>query len=311
MRQSKKEARLSLYKHGNDRCPICLSTFAERDVEEGIDVTLEHVPPKSVAPKASLGICLTCADCNNRSGRGIDQAAAMLMERQKARIDIQGIPHTAYFGQDGNIKIRGRAEMPEEFYMRALKDGERFEMSFTRPKTRYANVSWLKAAYLTVFSLLGKSGYMYAEGSAIRQVREQILEPDKDIIRNYALESENPCGPDGVLLNRKKHPCWAVKMNKCIVLLPSSEDDSFYRSNKVFVADRGELGDGPLFYPSKFGKNIAASVGVNDSNSLEKAVGSDLFGRNGEISCGEKSFPFVVVDYNRGFVSVLFTSWLN
>ena len=311
MRLSNKEARLSLYKHGNDRCPICLSTFTERDVVEGIVVTLEHVPPKSVAPNASLGMCLTCTDCNNRSGRGIDQAAARLMGKQKARLDIQGIPHTAYFGQDGTIKIRGRAEMTEEFYMKALKAGERFEVSYKRPQTRYANVSWLKAAYLSVFSLLGACGYMYAEGSAIRQVREQIQEPDKDIIRNYALESENPCGPDGVLLNRKKHPCWAVKMNKCIVLLPGSEDDSFYRLNKVFVDDKGELGDGPLFYPSKFGKNNAAFVEISDANAFEKYMGSGLFGRNGEYSIGETKVPFVIADYNRHLISILITSWLN
>lgn len=311
MSRSKKKARLSLYERGNDRCPICLSKFSERDVEEGITVTLEHVPPRSVAPEISLGMCLTCVDCNNDADGGVDQAAAKLTGRQKARVDIQGFPHTAYFGQDGSIKIRGRPEISEESFVKAFEAGETFNVSYHRPQIRYANVSWLKSAYLTVFSLLGRCGYIYAEGSAIRQVREQILKPTEDIICNYAMKTENQGGPDGVLMNRKKRPCWAVKMGQYVVLLPSSRDDSFYSLTKVFGEGNGELGDGPLFFPSKFGKNIATSVEIRDADGVEKAVGADLFGRNGEISSGGKSFPFVVVDYNRQYVSVLFTSWLN
>ncbi len=306
-----RKARLSLFKQGNDRCPICLSTFTERDVEEGISATIEHVPPKSVAPKLSLGMCLTCVDCNSSSGCGVDQAAAILRKQQKARIDIHGVPHTLYIGQEGSLKIRGRADVPEEFYIKAFKVGGTFQVSYKRPESRYANVSWLKSAYLTVFSLLGKCGYIYAEGSAIRQIREQILKPDRDIICDFALKTEISSGPNGVVMNKKKHPCWAVKMEDCVVLLPCSRDDSFYRLNKDFVADKGELGDGPLFFPSKFGNNNAAFVEIGDANSIEKAIGSDLFARNGEFSIGERKVPFVVADYNREYVSVLLTSWLN
>ena len=80
----------------------------------------------------------------------------------------------------------------------------RFEMSFSRPQSRYTNVSWLKSAYLSVFSLLGTCGYIFAESSAIRRVREQILKPESDVICDYAftIDSQNP--EYGVLMNKKE-----------------------------------------------------------------------------------------------------------
>ena len=311
VRSSPKKTRLSLYKRGNDRCPICLSTFTERDVEEGITATLEHVPPKSVAPEKSIGMCLTCTDCNSRSGRGIDQAAARQIGTQKARVDIRGIPHTAYITRNGPIKIRGRAELPEEFYKNALKADEQFEMSFSRPQSRYANVSWLKSAYLSVFSLLGTCGYIFAESSAIRQVRKQILKPESDVISHYAftIDSQNP--EYGVLMNKRKFPCWAVMMGNCVVFLPCSGDDSLYDYTSGLVDGKGEFGDGPLFYLSKFGRNKAVAVGVNDTEGLEGKVGSDLFGRNGVYGNGDKEIPFVVADYNRQYISVILTMGLK
>ncbi len=311
VRSNPKEARLSLYKRGNDRCPICLSTFTERDVEEGITATLEHVPPKSVAQERSRGMCLTCTDCNSRSGRGIDQAAARLMGPQKARVDIRGIPHTAYFTRNGPIKIHGRAGIPEEFYMNAFKADELFDMSFGRPQSRYANVSWLKSAYLSVFSLLGTCGYIFAESTAIRQVRKQILEPELDVVSHYAftIDSRNP--EYGVLMNKRKFPCWAVMMGNCVVLLPCSGDDSLYDNTSGLVDGKGEFGDGPLFYLSKFGRNKAVAVGVNDTEGLERKVGSELFGRKGVYGLGGKEIPFVVADYNRQCISVILTLGLK
>ena len=288
-----------------------MSAFTEKDVEEGITATLEHVPPKSVVPERSLGMCLTCTDCNSGSGRGVDQAAASLMGPQKARVDIRGIPHTAYITRNGPIKIRGRAELPEQFYMNTLKADERFDMSFSRPQSRFANVSWLKSAYLSVFSLLGTCGYIFAESSAIRQVRKQILEPESDVVNHYAftIDSQNP--EYGVLMNKRKFPCWAVMMGICVVLLPCSGDDSLYDKTSGLVDGKGEFGDGPLFYLSKFGRNKAVAVGVNDTEGLERKVGSDLFGRNGVYGSGDKEIPFVVADYNRQYISVILTMGLK
>ena len=311
VRSSLKKTRLSLYRRGNDRCPICLSTFTERDVEEGITATLEHVPPKSVAPKISLGMCLTCTDCNSDSGRGIDQAVGTLMGPQKARVDIRGIPHTAYITRNGPIKIQGRAELPEEFYMNTLKADEQFDMSFTRPQTRYASVSWLKSAYLSVFSLLGTCGYMFAESSAIRQVRKQILEPESDVIDHYAFMIDSQSPEYGILMNQRKYPCWAVMMGNCVVLLPCNGGDSLYDKTSGLADGKGEIGDGPLFYLSKFGRNKAVAVGVHDTEGLEKKVGSDLFGRNGVYGTGDREIPFVVADYNRQCISVILTMGLN
>ena len=172
-------------------------------------------------------------------------------------------------------------------------------MAISQPDPRFANVSWLKAAYLSVFSLLGKCGYVYAEGSAVRQVREQILRPEKDIIGNYAMTSLSKNEKSGILLNRKKRPCWVVMMGECVVLLPSSRDNSFYNNTELITDGECVVGDGPFCFPIKFGKKKVTSVEICDADSLEKAVGSDLFGRTGEISEGDRCLSFVVVDYNR------------
>lgn len=252
-------------------------------------------------------MCMTCTDCNSRSGRGIDQAVARLMVTQKARVDIRGIPHTAYITRNGPIKIQGRAGIPEEFYMNAFKADELFNMSFSRPQSRYANVSWLKSAYLSVFSLLGTCGYIFAESSAIRQVRKQILEPESDVISHYAFTIDSQSPEYGVLMNKRKFPCWAVMMGNCVVLLPCGGDDSLYDKTSELADGKGEFGNGPLFFLSKFGRNKAVAVGIHDAEGLEKDVGSDLFGRNGVYGFGDKEIPFVVADYNRQCISVILT----
>ena len=45
-------------------------------------------------------------------------------------------------------------------------------------------VSMLKSAYLMVFSLMGANGYAFAENIGLQPVREQIMNPDKKILKD-------------------------------------------------------------------------------------------------------------------------------
>ena len=71
--------RSRLFDRGNTKCPICLTAFADIEVERGRKVTLEHAPPKAMGGQVA---CLTCSRCNN-AGSVLDRAAA----REKQAID--------------------------------------------------------------------------------------------------------------------------------------------------------------------------------------------------------------------------------
>ena len=80
-RKSGERVRLGLYRAGNLKCPICLTSFTEEEAKAGETVTLEHVPPKALGGSV---LCLTCAPCNAGAGGSLDQAAAT-MNREMTR----------------------------------------------------------------------------------------------------------------------------------------------------------------------------------------------------------------------------------
>ena len=100
-RTSLREQRLHLFERGNDRCPICLAPFTERDVEQGEAVTLEHVPPRSFKA-GGIAMCLTCADCNNSASR-VEQAAV------EAR--TEGANRHAGAPDPDRVRVDGRKRM--------------------------------------------------------------------------------------------------------------------------------------------------------------------------------------------------------
>ena len=266
--------RLRLFELGNDKCPICLTGFTEVGVREGKTVTLEDVPPKSFNADG-FAMCLTCADCNNNASRVEKLAAEMDRAPEqgwKAQLtmDKGGIPpQTVYVtgdgpienirkyldvGGTGPIKVRSKGlRVSEEEFSRALLRPDqtlRLQYSFDE---RYASVAWLKAAYLSVFSLLGKYGYRYAQGEAIEQVRGQIMEPSKEIVRQFHFAAPPEWQhEDGAAISLRQRPCWVVKMGNCLVLLPRGWDTSFYEWMESTASGEGKLtlGGGPLWYPT-------------------------------------------------------------
>lgn len=315
-RKSIKQQRLHLFEQGNIKCPICLAPFTERDVERGEAVTLEHVPPRAFKV-GGIAMCLTCADCNNSASR-TEQVAVEARREPKVSIDMPGLPtQTGRLSIDasGIIDIRLSAlRSSREAISEVLRSHRLFTLTYRDPKLRYASVPWLKAAYLSVFSLLGVHGYRYAEGKAIERVRQQIMKPEDEIIRHFTFMA--PAGwqeRDGIAMNRNQTPCWAVKMGDCIVLLPRSWDKSFYEWTGSLPSPNGKItiGDGPLWYPTKFGHRRVATFTLPEGDSPGQVLGEDLFGMKGRVTQGNKVTPFVFADYRDQEVTVIISVGLR
>ena len=316
--RSYKQKRLRLFKQGNDRCPICLTSFTRQDVELGEVATLEHVPPKSFKI-GSTAMCLTCSDCNNSAGR-TEHAAVEARREPKARIEAPGFPiQTGRASVDASgsvISIRmSKSQASRDAIIKMMDSPQpQIKAVFRVPNLRYVSVPWLKAAYLSVFSLLGVHGYRYAEGEAIERVRKQIMNPKDEVIRHFAFQApstwrEKNC----IAMNRTQTPCWAVKMGDCIVLLPRSWDQSLYDwtgkmpSSNVNVT----IGGGPLWYPVKFGDQRVGSIAFAEGYHPRETLGKDLFGLPGKLTQGDKMASFFFADYSGQEVTVVITKGLG
>ena len=247
--------RLRFFDLGNTRCPICLTPFTRDAVEKGKTVTLEHVPPETVGGSVK---CLTCATCNSSAGRKLDRAAERMnraiMDREaglgrKVVINAFGVQQTAYFSPDGGLDPEAIKRLPGSPAAKQLREktfqkldgrktvlwgevtrrpnskwdakkGIRISMP-EEPPGNYVIVSWLRSAYLLVFSVLGQGGYQYAESEALRPIREQIMNPDEEIAPPLLWNLSLPPPKDMIGIQNRRQPfCWIVKIGSMIGLLP-------------------------------------------------------------------------------------------
>lgn len=192
-------------------CPLCMRGCREVDAGE---LTLEHVPPRSVGGKRLL---LTCRDCNSRAGGpdGVDTHArkqedfADLLFRSVAR----KIPARLTVGlAAANIEIRsgqqhieliqgegppGEAEGMRQVFERMASEPDYREplhlsLHYSRYKIGWSEVAWLRVGYLAVFAALG---YRYICREKLILSGESVPWPRKP---EFALDF----APAGELMNR-------------------------------------------------------------------------------------------------------------
>ena len=307
-RSSRQNQRLHFYDLGNDRCPICLIAFERRAVVAGKEVTLEHVPPKGLST-SSIGMCLTCATCNNTAGQGMDQAAVSLARQTsgsiKVRVDMAGTPPmTGYWtrGGNGGLLVRGRLGVEPK-----ITSDTKFQISFKLPEPRVATMSYLRAAYLAVFSLLGPHGYRYAQGKALLRVREQIVCPDEQIIDHFACKVGGFNLPGEAIIMSREKQHWAVKIGNCVVLLPRRDDEGFYEEAEVICNGGHGTINGPVWRPVKFGVNHRGSMMFKDGVDIRAHFGvKNLFGQDGKmIDNNGVEWPFVIADHQRSHATII------
>ena len=322
------QSRLKLFDRGNTRCPICLMPFKRDAVEEGLYVTLEHAPPKTLGGSVK---CLTCTDCNNGAGRKLDQAAAMMnsaMMDQKAgrgikvELDVCGTKHTTYFSPDGAMdagSVGRRTSSPDAQRLRSqllselngqkialwaeMKRGpdsdwdvnKGITITLKQPSPNHVVVSWLRSAYLLVFSLLGQRGYRYAESEAIRPIREQIMKPDDELVPSPLCDLSPPPAPkDLIIMNNWQQPfCWIVKIGNMGVLLPHSGNAMHYKEVVELPDQIKIVGELRGWRPAKFGEGFSRELTLREDSDQ---VGKDFFGSEFTVSAGEHERRCIVVD---------------
>jgi len=193
-------------------CPLCLEVFLENDLltSDKNHLTLEHNPPKSLGGKDNI---LTCKECNNKSGHKTDiELLTYLLEQEfksfspnsKHRTKLsnkEGSKVTADLSFDGDgkltINLQSKYSNPKD-YKSFLNSEERsffpiegefgtfatkklqFNMKIPdKGNMKLASIALLKIGYLLGFE---KYGHIFLFNQNFDKIREQILNPEKNII---------------------------------------------------------------------------------------------------------------------------------
>ena len=298
-------------------------------VEFGKKVTLEHAPPKALGGKV---VCLTCEDCNHGASR-LDHAAKMV---QKARdnhisgrgtqveVDFFGARTTSGYLRPKNDEMAARlAKQPVPTSISQLRGvmklsglprgaeldankGIRFRIK--RPSSHHEAVSWLRSAYLLVFSLLGRQGYRYAQSPALQPIREQIRNPDEERIKGAlgGVVSGVDFPVDPVILLSAGHelPCWAVKMGDKSVLLPCGGSIERFRQLTRPPIDVSVKNDRVGIWASRqFRNDFVFNSAIN-----READGADIDFIGGRLEIQMESgdvWEWIIVDYQADEVVAL------
>ena len=311
------QKRLDLFRRGNTRCPICLTQFRSATVETGSNVTLEHVPPKAVG---GFVRCLTCTNCNRNAGQNLDQAASMIYSAAKDResgrgekveLDIWGTKHTTYLSPAGGANPKLAAKLASDpsnplanadpVLLTEVKRGPVFDVSKgititgIRPPADKVMVSWLRSAYLLMFSFLGQAGYRYAESDSISLIREQIMNPSDRLVPCllYELPPSFSSHKHLIILKNRQPPfCWFVKVDNMAVLMPQGGTVKHYKE-VVEMPDDIRLPDRPIWTPVAFGKNNSLDIDLPE-DSPHASV--DLFGHEFRGTVGGSERQFIIVN---------------
>jgi len=97
----------------------------------------------------------------------------------------------------------------------------RRELRLVSYQRRKPEVGLLKAAYLSVFALLGVE---FAKAEALVNVRNQIAQPDADIFRDFCFNGKKT-GRAIYIVYTKGRTCWGIAIDGYWVFLPSADSD--------------------------------------------------------------------------------------
>lgn len=189
------------------RCPTCLKDLPLRNsshLEEHNRITEEHIIPESVGGKLTTFLC---KGCNSFFGSKQTRWLAEWIElnegkapfpvnpkKQRAKLTSRGLMTNGSLklAEDGAIEFTSDRERSNPRHHDELWKGPRpaeISVSFSIPVLQ--NEHALRVGYLTAaYSLWFKCfGYSWVFQRALTAVREQLLNPEQDIIRwNYLIE---------------------------------------------------------------------------------------------------------------------------
>lgn len=193
-------------------CPLCRAIYTIEGVYQR-DLTIEHVPPKSLRGK---GLVLTCKDCNQKWGAlavpharwyedGLEfQEGALRRSKVPGKLIIEGLEINLDVAQSENGILFRALDSPQgnspqsieqlSDYLESFSNTSGMTMRFQLSRRfvpRLARISWLCSAYLAAFALLG---YSYIFSSYLSEVRRQLDNPQETVLRGFVKlhPSKNP-----------------------------------------------------------------------------------------------------------------------
>jgi hypothetical protein len=172
-------------------CPICSVLFGREHLLNG-ELTVEHVPPKSLGGR---GILLTCRDCNNRAGYSYEAAVKGRADLVKqiegfhkndddvgpVKIRLGEVPLNAHLKKLGgrfDLNLQAKHNNPtavNHFWhrVRSMSSGDRFQITLSASYDKsQARLSDLKSAFLICTA---NFGYTFALSSNLKFIRSQLL----------------------------------------------------------------------------------------------------------------------------------------
>ncbi|MNK60632.1 hypothetical protein D3C87_797710 [compost metagenome] len=195
-------------------CPICLKSFAVKNMTNASGLTREHVPPQSLGGKVA---CYTCKECNSGAGASIDSELLKgiqfnkktfleTMDEQKARVSRDGKTMQATVSSNGKnltLKQSRKNNHPLELekFVGETKKGTKLYIKYILPKfnQHLFNVGLLKTAYLMAFE---NQGYEIVDDANYDVVRQQLMNPNQKIypFHNSILRDAFPENKEGVYI---------------------------------------------------------------------------------------------------------------
>ena len=244
----KEDSRISLNLTNAYICPICLKVFTKADLCNDVanPLTLEDIPPKSLGGKP---LALTCKKCNSEGGTKLDihilkrlleHDSKSFLPKSKIKFSYRSNGHevNGTFEVEANgtykMNIMPNWTNPQNYneFMRDIspvvyynpyfnpdKPEKEYQTSYITMKynifsdKRRANIALLRIAYLLAFATLGNS---FLLNTNLIKIREQIINPDKDIIPvDYCLNCKLPSECEGINIISipKKLQCFLIVFN--------------------------------------------------------------------------------------------------
>ena len=329
----RRRRRLRLFDRGNTVCPLCLRAFSRDEAESGQIAQLEHALAKKALGGRPDAICLTCDRCNGWRGTAKIEQLVGRFERCGPDVDIDipsfGRPEILKATVGGSpLELTLTVRVPDdptelEAFRAAFRPGLRVPFAnVTFPHPQVAHVPYLKAAYLAVFSLLGRYGVSYARSSGGELVREQIRRPAArllNILVHHPDAHSSDLGDDFVAISRT-YGCWIVRMSGRVVLIPPPvlTDCAIFRPASALpggwslACDLSERVD--LAWPvQEFGcqpvgicRPASISGGIA---AIRRACGGRLFGSNGECQRDGIVYKFAATDLMGEFIPLVLGEW--
>lgn len=184
-------------------CPICSNLFTKESLNRNslTPITLEHVPPEKLGGKP---LTLTCKDCNCKvGGAKLDSKLVWNFEIEPFMKGELNTTIEAYYEINTRTRAKGRLtrieknkfgisfnpgtnpNLPEELdYLINNWEETKIRFTFQAPDKKMVLIALLKAAYLIMFSVFG---YRYFFNPSAQIIRQQILEPHKELIPEFRI----------------------------------------------------------------------------------------------------------------------------